>query len=428
MATIWSMGGMGMCMMLLRNVPIKLFNAIKRQCTTTLTFNSSGVGTSSETFGSFLRWYEGTRWAKISRSFSLTGLWGADNGSVFGVGEGSHFFIFQGRPFWMQRTRLQEGTGFQITYEIKLTALGRSRKVMIDLVEKFRYRPNAGQLSVFALKGADWIQLAAVSKRPIETVIVDAKLKAELIKTISRWRESRPWYETRGLPYKLTYIFHGEPGTGKTSLIKALASHFEMNICLINLATMSDSTLERALSTAPTNSMIVIEDFDSSTVTHSRRGLNLRAEPVEASTATIAAAPNAANATLAAAPTTNLADLLQSPLTLSGLLNALEGVVELDGKLVFMTTNVYNQLDPALLRKGRVDYTYEIERLRHREIVDYVRLMFPNDGILDMPNDFQDILGCDLQDLYFQHHDDAQAFINAIPKRSCVKLVELKSA
>lgn len=42
-----------------------------------------------------------------------------------------------------------------------------------------------------------------------------------------------------------------------------------------------------------------------------------------------------------------------SPLTFSGLLNALDGVAASEGRLVFMTTNHLNRLDPALIRPGR---------------------------------------------------------------------------
>lgn len=45
----------------------------------------------------------------------------------------------------------------------------------------------------------------------------------------------------------------------------------------------------------------------------------------------------------------------QSSVTFSGFLNALDGVASGEERIVFMTTNHVDRLDPALIRPGRVD-------------------------------------------------------------------------
>ena len=42
-------------------------------------------------------------------------------------------------------------------------------------------------------------------------------------------------------------------------------------------------------------------------------------------------------------------------MTFSGLLNALDGVASSEARIIFMTTNHFSRLDPALIRPGRVD-------------------------------------------------------------------------
>lgn len=42
-------------------------------------------------------------------------------------------------------------------------------------------------------------------------------------------------------------------------------------------------------------------------------------------------------------------------LTLSGILNTLDGIVSLDNKIIILTTNCIKNIDSALLRSGRVD-------------------------------------------------------------------------
>lgn len=45
----------------------------------------------------------------------------------------------------------------------------------------------------------------------------------------------------------------------------------------------------------------------------------------------------------------------QSAVTFSGFINALDGVASSEERIVFMTTNHLERLDPALIRPGRVD-------------------------------------------------------------------------
>jgi mitochondrial chaperone BCS1 len=47
-------------------------------------------------------------------------------------------------------------------------------------------------------------------------------------------------------------------------------------------------------------------------------------------------------------------------MTFSGFLNAIDGVRSQEGRIIIMTTNYKERLDPALLRPGRVDEMYEI--------------------------------------------------------------------
>eukprot|EP00946_MAST-07B_sp_MAST-7B-sp1_P000552 g552.t1 len=58
-------------------------------------------------------------------------------------------------------------------------------------------------------------------------------------------------------------------------------------------------------------------------------------------------------------------------ITLSGLLNALDGPTATTGRILFMTTNFRNKLDPALIRSGRIDYEIEF---RHADAWQAERL------------------------------------------------------
>lgn len=105
-----------------------------------------------------------------------------------------------------------------------------------------------------------------------------------------------------------------------------------------------------------------------------------------------------------------------SMLSMSALLNALDGIVPLDGMMIFLTTNHIEQIDPAVIRKGRVDRHFEIPYLTDAEVCRYIELMFPNYAIgADVR--FHDIAGCDLMALFSEHRDSVEGFVAAIPQR-----------
>ena len=55
-------------------------------------------------------------------------------------------------------------------------------------------------------------------------------------------------------------------------------------------------------------------------------------------------------------------------LTLDGLLNALDGAVATEGRIVIMTTNHKTKLDPALVRPGRVEVNVELTFAQREQI------------------------------------------------------------
>ena len=67
-----------------------------------------------------------------------------------------------------------------------------------------------------------------------------------------------------------------------------------------------------------------------------------------------------------------------SRLSLSGLLNALDGVASTEARILFMTTNYLEQLDPALIRPGRVDYKQCIDYATAHQLQCMYSRFFPD--------------------------------------------------
>lgn len=89
-------------------------------------------------------------------------------------------------------------------------------------------------------------------------------------------------------------------------------------------------------------------------------------------------------------------------------------MVPLDEVLIFMTTNVLKDVDPALTRPGRVDGIVLVGEVDDTEVKRYIKDIFPD---YDIPNvTFAPILGCQLESLYFEHQSSPDDWVAAIPK------------
>lgn len=398
LAGIVSLYGLTVVGVVFRKVPMAVFGFLRRQFTTTVSLTNESRGTNPQTFSGFMEWFDRSSWSRLSRSAAITGnYYGANQiGTTLGVGYGRHFFLYKGRPCWLNYS-LMSNIQSQVTHEIVITMLGRSRERLQEMIDEFRYRPDGNKVGVFVANGKEWVRVADVGRRRLETVVIERKAKEGLVTDIDRWLLARQWHEARGLSYKRTFLLEGPPGTGKTSLIKALASHYGMDVCMINPSLVSDQDLQVLLGSS--GRMIVFEDIDSASVARRRHHLpgpgGEAGEGFDSSGA--------------------------FGVTLSGLLNALDGLVSLDGKLVFLTTNALQSLDPALVRKGRVDRILRLGLLGDGEVRDYIELMFPGHRV-DPALEFAPISGCDLQALYFQHATCAGDFVAAIPHRPAIRL------
>lgn len=415
-ATVVSMGALASITFFLKDLPRSLLSFARRQFTTTLTLTNCEYGTNHYTFIAFMEWFNNSRWARWSRTYMIDGAYqpmakGWTRGTTtVGVGLGQHFFFYRGRLCWMTRQRLGDGQhGHKITYEITIQMLGRNRPLLMELIDEFKWKPIEDSVGIFKPSQNGWAKMCDIPKRDLSTVFLDPDIKAHFCRQIESFQSEQSWFKDRGLPWKKTFLLEGPPGSGKTSLIKSLASHYGFNLCIMNLNEISDHYLEDALSSAPDRSFIVMEDFDDAVGDLKRSHIS-----------TIDDCPKPLLSEVPQTTTVALIHSNSSPkkelkfLTLSGLLNALDGLISLDGKIIILTTNDISRLDAALLRKGRVDHHYYLGRLKHGEVKGYVEMMFPGNTVRE-DIVFDEIMGCDLQAIYFEYRSDFDTFVNHIP-------------
>ena len=240
---------------------------------------------------------------------------------------------------------------------VTLTSLGRNKGLYFDMLDEARktaLQTNEGKTIMYTAIGADWRQFGYPRKhRPLSSVILDQGISESILSDCKEFITNSQWYTDRGIPYRRGYLFHGPPGCGKSSYIMALAGELEYSICLLNLSErgLSDDRLNHLLSTAPQQSVVLLEDVDAAFVS--------REDSKHVKTAYEGL----------------------SRLTLSGLLNALDGVASTEGRIVVMTTNYIDRLDPALIRPGRVDIKQFIGYATEHQLQQMFARFYPESSI-----------------------------------------------
>ena len=174
-----------------------------------------------------------------------------------------------------------------------------------------------------ASRWGGWDQRRDLPPRTLDTVILAEGQRERLVAELEAFVAQEDHYARIGAPWHRGYLFHGPPGSGKTSVAKALANHFQLDTYYVPLADLTaDASLLNLVSNVNPRSVLLLEDIDVLLAAQDR-------------------------------DTTGTAD--PGGITLSGLLNALDGFATPHGLVVMMTTNRREILDEALGRKGRVD-------------------------------------------------------------------------
>jgi len=214
---------------------------------------------------------------------------------------------------------------------------------------KEKYNNEREQHSIYAATGyGEWHRKCDVPER---LLVLPDELLQEVEKDFERFLESKQKYSRLGLAYRRGYLFSGLAGTGKTSLCIYLAKKYGFNICPIILSsTNSDETLSRILNATPNKSLVLFEDIDSFDFSKARG-----AETVEESLL-----PGYSSGR-------------EKSVTLSGFLNAIDGVGTKEGNICIITSNYAETIDPAILRPGRVDKKFNFGPATKNQIIKYAK-------------------------------------------------------
>ena len=196
----------------------------------------------------------------------------------------------------------------------------------------------------------------------------------------------RDWYDQKGIPYTLGFMFHGPPGVGKTSSIKAIANEGKRHIINVQLSEIKTKAqlqhlffndeihvyngVQTEKYTIPVSERLyVIEDIDAMGDTVLRREWK--------------------KPTIEKKKDDDFFDRKEEEkdvIDLAFILNLLDGTLEANGRILAVTTNFPERIDRALIRPGRIDMIVNFKKCNLAVIQEMVRSFYDSDTVVNDPS------------------------------------------
>jgi mitochondrial chaperone BCS1 len=319
----------------LRAIPSRIWDWIVGQTTLSITVKDEDAA-----FAWVKQWFAEQKFLKRIRRVDLDTTMRNESLALIPA-PGRHWFWYRGRPFRVDFYRSEDTRGWtpKRSELLVLQTVGRDQSLLKSFVTEIAscHKKHERVRSSLYVYSEYWDTVEGYNARLLDSVILQAGERERLVADIEKFKSSKSRYRHLGVPYHRGYLLYGPPGTGKTSLVSAIAGKFAMSIYAINLTDFNDRSLTKAMNDVPPGSVVLFEDVDCMIASNPRGhaekpSLDDPREKAEAKPAD------------------------KFGVTLSGLLNVLDGFHAPDDVLYMMTTNKIEALDPALLRPGRIDY------------------------------------------------------------------------
>jgi hypothetical protein len=204
-----------------------------------------------------------------------------------------------------------------------------ARNAVLEEIEKQSQHLVESQPRMFVTtRWGDWRKRAEIQPRSRESVVLKEGQMDRILDYLNTFLSNKAAYAKADIPFRTGILLHGEPGSGKSSTALAIANELKMNVYIVSLTSlMSDESLSDCFGAIPANSIVILEDIDIVSAVKERDKED------------------------------------DHGVTMTGMLNVLDGFQSPPGVITIMTTNRLDVLDPAIIRPGRVDLMENLDCL-----------------------------------------------------------------
>lgn len=275
------------------------------------------------------------------------------------------------------KERIDNASSVTDRYFSKYTIFGIFAKKQLQSLIKEVYdseEKNENKLTIRILYNNGGAYSIYVNPKPLHKVIINEKIKSDLISYIDNFKNGQKWYNDRQVRYKTGILLEGEPGNGKTSLALSIAQHLGYQYLSVNLADLA-VPLDNISSQCNQKFVIVFEDIDVC--------FNMR----ESSNPTV---------------------------SFDSMLKILDGYCLDENIIIILTTNHIEKLDPALIRAGRIDKIVNIPNPSIVEVNEYLNVFYNTNISLEKYT--KTLCMAEIQNICLTNKDDINKTIEILSK------------